>query len=1099
MKNFTHARALVCLLTVLLLTGKLYAQQKKDALKGIVQNEKKESLVGVSVTIQNKAAGFNKTVQTDEKGIFVLGTLAVGGPYSFTFTYAGYEKKVLTGYQYNEGEEISLAVQLAPLPKQLDEVVVVGYGTQKKVTVTGAVTTLTSRELQQSPASNLTNALAGRLPGLTANQFAGGEPGNDKSQILIRGSGTYGGSTAPIVIVDGIERDFSNLDANEVESFTILKDASATAVYGIRGANGVIIVTTKRGRTSEKAVVSFKSSAARSSLIRVPEYLGSADYAMLYNEARINDNPGANPASLGLFSDQQIENFRKAKGDNSDGLGYNIDLLDYAFKPNWMQNYNLTVAGGTNKARYFVLAGYMNQQGNLNHTEKDKYNSSSAYKRYNFRSNIDINVTDNWYVRLDLGAQIGDRNTPGVFSRDNSLPTVKNIIMLANTQAPYYPIVLQNNNNPANAAKIANFPNGMLFGDALYRWNILGELSRAGFSQEKSTAMQGAFIMGLKLDAITKGLKVEGTFSYDFNNLSYIDRSTAIDKDGYKQYATYGYFAPNVGSNVYMNGGKYEGVYSGRRDVDNTLNNALNNGNNTSRIFTMIKLDYARSFGLHNVTGLVLGTRELRTIGSQVAFANQGLSARATYNYDERYLAEVNLGYNGSENFAKGKRYGFFPAFSAGWIVSNEKFMKNVSWLDLLKLRGSFGLVGNDQIAGSRFLYLQNFVPGGSNDYYFGSDYANLYNSSNRISEDKLANPDITWEKAQKTNIGIDIAILKKRLNISFDIFFEHRYDILTDLSTNDKIGFPQVFGKAAPLINTGIVNNRGFDFEISWSDGIGKHFNYRIRPNFSFARNKIKYMREVARVYPWTYRTGQRLGQQFGYVFDGFVQDQAEADDITNNARQFGKVIPGDIKYKDLNGDGKITLLEDQMALGHPRTPEIQFGIPIDLSYKNFDLSFLFQGAANSSIFLSTSAVWDFPAITNIQSEGDRTGKVKPMHLQRWKPGLSAKENANAKYPALHYGPYENNKLTGNNFNSSFFMYDGQYLRLKNVEIGYNLPQALIRKWKLQKVRFYVQGSNLITWDKLKDVDIDPEVGDGNGYWYPINKVINFGFEISL
>ncbi|WP_315824542.1 SusC/RagA family TonB-linked outer membrane protein [Paraflavitalea speifideaquila] len=667
-------------------------------------------MAGVSVTIQNRAAGFSKTVQTDEKGIFALSTLTVGGPYSFAFSYAGYEKKLLTGYQYNEEEEISLAVQLAPLPKQLDEVVVVGYGTQKKVTVTGAVTTLTSRELQQSPASNLTNALAGRLPGLIASQFSGGEPGNDKSTLLIRGSGTFGGSTAPIVIVDGIERDFSNLDPNEVETFTILKDASATAVYGVRGANGVIIVTTKRGKTSDKAVVSFKSSVARSSLIKVPEYLGSADYAMLYNEARLNDNPGANPASLGLFSDQQIENFRKAKGDNSDGLGYNLDLLDYAFKPNWMQNYNLTVAGGTNRARYFVLAGYMNQKGNLNHTIDDQYNTGSAYKRYNFRSNIDINVTDNWYVRLDLGAQIGDRNTPGVFNRDNSLPTVKNIIMLANTQAPYLPITLQNNNNPANAGKIANFPNGMLFGDALYRWNILGELSRAGFSQEKSTAMQGAFIMGLKLDAITKGLKIEGTFSYDFNNISTIDRSTAIDKDGYKQYATYAYFAPNAGANVYMNGGKYEGVYTGRRDVDNTLNNGLNNGNNTSRMFAMVKLDYARSFGLHNVTGLLLGTRELRTIGNQVPFANQGLSARATYNYDERFLGEINMGYNGSENFAKGKRYGFFPAIAAGWILSNEKFMKDVSWIDFLKIRGSFGMVGNDQISGNRFSYIQ-FLP----------------------------------------------------------------------------------------------------------------------------------------------------------------------------------------------------------------------------------------------------------------------------------------------------------------------------------------------------------------------------------------------------
>jgi TonB-linked SusC/RagA family outer membrane protein len=1090
MKRFTYLQAMACLLVLVLLScAQSLVAQEKDALKGIVQNEKKEPLAGVTVAIQNKKADFNVTVQTDDKGIFVLHSLPKGGPISFTFTYLGYDQKILDGYQYHEGEQISLAVQLVPAPKLLDEVVMVGYGTQKKATVTGAVTSLSSKELQQSPASNLTNMLAGRLAGLTANQFSGGEPGADKSDILIRGLSTYSGNTAPIVLVDGIERDFSNLDPAEVESFTILKDASAQAVFGIRGANGVIIVTTKRGRTTDKVSVNFKSAAALHTLIRVPEYLGAADYAMLYNEARINDNPGIDPANLGLFSQQQIDNFRKAKGDNSDGLGYNTDILGYAFKPNWQQNYSLSISGGSSKARYFVLAGFLNQQGNLNHVEKDRYNSSSAYKRYNFRSNIDIDVTRSWYVKLDLGAQIGDRNTPGVFSRENSLATVKNIIMLGNTQAPIYPIVLENNSHPANAGKVANFPNGMLFGDALYRWNVLGELSRAGFSQEKSTAMQGTFTTGLKLDKVTKGLKVEGTFSYDFNNVSWIDRSTPIDKDGYKQYATYAVFAPTTGTAPYMNGGHFDGVYTGRRDVDNTLNNGLNNGSNTSRIFTMIRLDYNRSFGNHNLNAMVLGTRQQRTIGNQVAFGNQGLSSRIAYNYDERYLAELDAGYNGSENFAQGKRYGLFPAISAGWVVSNEKFMENILWIDLLKFRGSFGLVGNDQIGSARFLYIQTSAPGGSNDYH----------SSNRISEGDLANPDITWEKARKTNIGIDLGLLNKRLNITFDVFFEHRYDILTNLADKDKIGFPQVFGKPAPLVNSGIVNNRGFDFEISWSDKIGKNFRYRLRPNFSFARNKIMYMREVVRQYPWTVRTGQRLNQPFGYVFDHFVQDQAEADDITNNGRQFGKVIPGDLRYKDLNGDGKITQLEDQVALGHPRTPEIQFGVPMDFSYKNFDISFLWQGAANTSIFLSTSAVWDFPAITNIQSEGDRIGKVKPMHLQRWKPGLSAKDNANAKYPALHYGSYENNKLTGNNFNSSFFMYDGKYLRLKNMEIGYSLPQHLMKRWGLQRVRLYAQGANLLTFDKLQDVDIDPEMGNSDGYWYPITKVYNFGLEISF
>ncbi|AXY78419.1 SusC/RagA family TonB-linked outer membrane protein [Paraflavitalea soli] len=1042
-------------------------------VKGKVKDKNGHPLAGVTVSIVGAKGG----VTTDENGNF---TISVPENGLLSFSFVGFKTENIRVGKDNKILDISLTPEIAALT----DVVIVGYGTQKKVSVVGAITSIGTAELRQSPTTNLSNALAGRMAGLMVNQFSGGEPGVDQSEVFIRGIATYntGNSQKPLVMVDGIERDYQYLNPEEVETFSILKDASATAVYGVRGANGVILVTTRRGRIMDKPNVTFKAAAGLSSPVKFPEYLGSADYAALYNEARLNDNPATTAA---LFTPAQIENYRKAKGDNSDGLGYNIDLFDYAFKPSIQQDYNLNIQGGNKSVKYFMMAGYTNQDGNYKHTKLGPNNTNAIFKRYNFRSNIDINITQDFYARLNLGGRIQNRLAPGT--------TAARVVNIANTQPSIYPVILENNDNPANKTFIAKHPEGLLFGTQLYRYNILGELAYSGFINEYKTFMDGSFALGHKLDFITKGLTFEVQFSYDTESGNTVDRTIPHESEGYREYGGYATFYPKDGVDVLMNGGHYQGAYaSPRRTENNTMNNGFDarTPQPQRKNNLQLTLNYARSFGLHNVTALLLGTRQRRTYQNDVPFGNQGIAFRTTYNYDDRYLLELNAGYNGSESFAKGRRYGLFPAVAAGWIISNESFMKKTTWIDYLKLRGSFGLVGSDQLPGERFGYLQFYNVNGDT-YNFGTDLSGGVPAN--VFEAPLANPLLTWEKAKKANIGIEVRVLKNRLSFSADVFKEHRYDILTNL--NNEYGsrnVSAVVGQSAPQLNLGIVDNKGFDLEIGWTDNIGKSFSYYIRPNISFARNKIVFINERDRIAPdgksvsYVQRTGTRIKEQFVYVFDHFVADQAEADRLNAAVYQkWGKLIPGDVVYKDQNGDGQITDQEDRVAMGHPRNPELQFGIPMGVSYKGFDLSILFQGATNTSVQLTNAAAYDFPTYGQ-----DIIGRVKNIHMNRWTPATAA----TATYPALHYGTHNNNK----NPNSSLFLADGTYLRLKNLEVGYSIPITFLKKFGATKTRFYLQGLNLFTWDKLSDFDVDPETNTG-GDWYPIQKVINFGVYVTF
>lgn len=1050
-------------------TAKVQAtQSNKITVSGTVLDKTtNDPLIGVSVVVKGVA---NAGTITDMDGKFTLKLPYAEAP--LVFSYLGYQPQEIV-----PGAKKELTVLLQEDTKALQEVVVVGYTKQRKETMIGSVATITTKDLTQSPTANINNALAGRLPGLIVNQYAGGEPGVDQSELFIRGKATYGNQSA-IVIVDGIERDMSYLAPDEIETFTILKDASATAAYGIRGANGVIVITTKRGKAAEKATVNLKASIGINQPIGFPEYLGSADYATLYNEARLNDAKmtGADISSLNLFSQQAIDNFRRAKGDNSDGLGYDWDYYDFAFKPGLQEDVSLSIRGGTDKVRYYVLANYFSQGGNYKYSNAGEYDSQTKFTRYNFRSNIDININRYLSTRLDLGARITDRNAPGT--------TAGRLMTICATQPPYLPILVEENAHPQNEEYIQQNPRGMLYGDNIYRYNLLGELSRTGYLNEKNTYLNGSFAMNLDMEFLTKGLKAEVMFSYDASEGRWINRKLDTYKDGYREYPKYATFMPIEGSDAYMAGGHYTGAYKtgNKYDIDQTIGNGFSHNASDGRTYIQARLDYNRLFSnRHEVTAMLLANRGNRTVNNELAYHSQGITGRFAYYYNQKYLMEFNFGYNGSENFAPGKRYGFFPAGSIGWVVSEEEFMKKASWIDFLKVRASYGLVGSDNVS-SRFPYLAFY--GGGSGYDFGNNFGTNVGGT---SEGNLANANLTWEKARKLNVGIDFTTLNQRLALTIDAFYEYRFDIITDMNSDGIMGYPDIVGKDAALQNLGEVSNRGVDIELSWNDKIGKDFRYYIRPNLTFSRNRLEYKAEVARKNSWRKETGKRLYENFVYVFDHFVADQEEADRLNKIGYQpWGQLIPGDVVYKDLDRNGVIDD-EDRTAMGNPRSPELMFGIPFGFQYKNFDFSVLLQGATKSSILLNGAAVFDFP-----QFEQDKIGRVKKMHLDRWTPETAA----TAKYPALHYGTHDNNK----NGNSSLFLYDASYLRLKNVEIGYNVSPKLLRKFHVQQARIYVPGLNLLTFDKLGDVDIDPETKSGDGAsWYPIQKVFNFGIDITF
>lgn len=1006
-------------------------KQETRKISGVIIDKSKDPLIGVSV----KIVGTTRGSITDIDGAF---SLDVSPNDILEISYIGFETQ-----RIKIDTKDRLMVELQEAAAELGELVVVGFGTQKKETVTGAISGVSTKDLLQSSQANISNSLGGRIPGLLSVQRSG-EPGADASQLLIRGVGTFAGDEQPLIMVDGIEvYNMNDIDPNEIMSLSILKDASATAVYGVRGANGVILVTTKRGELG-KPKISFSSNIAISDFPILPKSMSSYDYAQAYNKAQAYDyysQLSYNPR----YSDEAIEAYRTG----SDPLFYpNMDWYDYMLKDFSTQTQtNINISGGTERVKYFVSLGYFTQNGMLDTSIYDPgYNYQIQFKRYNMRSNFDINIAKNLLLSLDISNQMGNLQSPNW--------STKQIMESLNSTPPNAtPGVIDN--------KVITLTE--LFGKAT---NPAGPYTRGWKSNyENNLNLSARFVY--KMDYLLKGLSVRGAISYRNNSTEskkYNDRGITYD------------------ARRLTDGGV---IYVPSTDPGK-INYEGGNDRHT-QVYNELGVEYSKKMDLHNVTGLVLynqGKLFKPSLAYNIPNGYQGLVGRLTYSFNSRYLAEFNIGYNGTENFAPGKRFGVFPAYSLGWIVTEESFIPENNILTFLKLRGSHGTVGNDKIGGDRFLYLSStYVYPTTSSWYFG-EVAQTYVKYPISEESKVGNPDLTWEKSVKWNVGADIKFWNDRIGLTIDYFNENRDNILCNKNTVPSIiGIPQ---DMLPAYNLGRMKNSGWDGEISFHDKIG-NFNYFVKGNFTYAHNKILEQDEVIRNEDYLYRTGLRFKQFFGYVADGIFNSWEEVNSAERPdyvmANNDNKIQPGDIRYVDINGDGKVNE-DDMVPIGYSTFPEIMYGIALGGSYKNFDFSILFQGASHVSNMPSRRIMRGF-----YENTGANNDLLKSWSYERY---LNGQEIVYPRYGTTGVG---HNYVT-----STYWLEDASYIRLKNMEIGYTLKNNFLKRAGIGSVRFYANGSNLLTWTDMLPGQ-DPEVINEsvNEEPYPVTRVFNLGFNINF
>lgn len=1009
------------------------AQGQPMKVEGTVIDEKGEPLIGV--TIIEKSNKSNGAI-SDLNGDF---SLQVSSPSStLLFTYVGYKPKE---YPVNK---LSSKIMMVEDLHYLEEVVVIGYGIQKKETVVGAVASVSGKELVKVPVANVSNALAGRLPGVTFIQ-RGGEPGYDQSSINIRGMGTMNDSS-PLIIVDGVERSsMEGIDMNEIESVNVLKDAAMTAVYGIRGANGVIILTTKIG-TESKPTVSLSLNTSVQTPTIMPKFLNSYDYALLKNEGYLNDHPDGKP----IFSDTDLQKFK----DGSDPIFYpNSERYKSLVKDiSFMHQINANVRGGTKLVRYFVSLGYLNQGGQYDVKELKSLNlgfdPNPKYQRYNLRSNFDIQMTKDLSASIKLGNQIGKEHFPGTSAYNVFFSLLQNPPMVSPGVVDGK-LVTSYINDPLSAVGGRGTSSSSILGANGYAENLTNTFNMN---------------VSLKYDLgslITKGLSIRATYAYDHYYKRWENRPKTID--------TYSILEdPDTGENRFIQTG-YEGAfgYNGGTDV------------NRAEYFETA-LEYNRIFNeVHKVGGLFLYNQRKvynPSLTYSVPAGMQGVVGRATYAYASKYLGEISIGYNGSENFPKNKRYGFFPAFSIGWVLSEEPFFPKCDYVNYIKLRGSYGETGNDKLGSNRFLYLLGAYEYGSGSYMFGTTGLDKQKYTSAW-EGKLGNPDVTWERAIKCNYGIDLYLFRNKLSINADYFTEKRNDILINRQT-----IPTFTGiTSLPAANIGRVKNHGYEIDFKWRDKI-QDVEYWFGGNFSYARNKVLYKEEAMKEYPWMMQTGFPIGQQYAYKTEGFFNYK---EDIYN--RPFysfygNKVQQGDIKYIDINGDGIIDS-KDVVPVGYSEYPEINFGINMGLSWKNFDLSILLQGCNNVTVFQTGEIGFAFFNDWSMTLE---------EHKNRW---TQERFDNGEKITMPRLSNMGNS--SPNSENSDFWLHNARYLRLKNIEIGYTIPQSMLKKIYLKSLRVYANGNNLFTWTPLKNYD--PETASGRGFIYPQMAVFNLGLNLTF
>ena len=891
----------------------------------------------------------------------------------------------------------------------------VAYGIQPKWMTTGAVSSVKGNELK-SFVPNIANMLNGQIPGLVVQQW-GCEPGADSPAMNARGVNTYGSGTGLFIVIDGFqstEAYFQQLTPQEIESITLLKDASATAIYGSKGANGVLLITTKRG-TSDKIKINFSIQSGFQQPLRLPEFLGAYDYATLYNEALVND--GKSP----FYTPMDLEAY---KTGNDPIFHPDVDWYGTILrKAAPITNYNFTASGSNEYFRYFVLLNVLDDRslyrkaGNVS-----DFSKNGTYTRYNFRTNIDVKLSKRLQGAVTLGGTIEDKTNPGTSENTSGM-----FDLMSSIAPNAFPVYVST---------------GMYGGNSMYS-NPLGDLMQTGYTSYNGRSLQAIFQLKGDLGFITPGLSVNGAVGFNTYFKSYSKKS--------RQYARYSVDRDNADEIIYTTYGQNTSLAGDESSSSQWRDYSL-----------QASLNYNRTFnGLHNIDAIYLGSyNDYVVTGTDLSYKNIAMGGRVTYSYDKRYIGEFSFGYNGTENFPKGHRFGFFPAGSLGWILSNEAFLKGNPILNYLKLRASYGIVGNDNIGGIRYMFDQ---------YYDGYGYhlGNSNNVQDGLVQGKLANPDVTWEKEKKFNVGFEATLVNK-IDVSFDYFIQKRSNILSQPYRT----VPDYLGISRPDINIGKVGNKGLETSIRYN-GIGKKdLTYFVETSLWYAKNKVVYNAEAILENEYLYGTGRIVGQPFVLEAIGFFKDE---DDILKSPTQtFTDVRPGDIKYKDQNKDGKIDS-NDYYPIGYTSMPQITLGLHGGITFKGFDMDIFFQGAANRTVYCGGKYYHAF----------QNDAKVSSIALGRWTPETAE----TATYPRLSS---ENNL---NNYQaSSFWQKNGNFLKLRSLEIGYTLPFQLSRKINLEKVRIFANGTNLFSLDHM-DGFTDPETMSG----YPALRIISFGLSIQL
>ncbi|MDP4240281.1 MAG: TonB-dependent receptor [Bacteroidota bacterium] len=992
-------------------------------VSGTVLDKEKNALPGVSVKVVGEETSRNTVSDVD--GHFYLNVPDKSSV--IEFSYIGYKTQ-----RIKVGNEINFSVILEEDVKSLNEVVVTGYGSQKKLSVVGAIETLEPQKLQVGSTRSLSNNLAGQVAGLIAVTRSG-EPGYDNSNFWIRGIASFSGTTTPLVLVDGIERDLNNIDPSEIESFSVLKDASASAMYGVRGANGVIIINTKRGSVGPPTV-DLRVEHSISEPTQLPQFIGGADYMELLNE--LKEDKSQLP-----YSQEQIDKTR---------YGYDKDLYPDV---NWMDEItkkyaystrsNLTVSGGSNFLRYSLVASLYNEQGIVATDKTLPYDTDIKLNRYNMRSNVDLDITKTTTLRLNVGGYLQNRHAPNC--------SIDDLFSDAFTTSPIvYPARYSDGTIPV----IANRVNPWALG------------TQSGYQININTQLQSLFSLEQNLKMLTPGLKAKFTFSFDSYNYSgrirnqnptYYNVATGRDEEGNLTHTVLSYGDESLG---FSNSGGY----------------------GTKNMYLEGNMTYNRTFGKHDIDALFLYNQQSYDDGSVQPYRKQGIAGRLSYVYDRRYITEVNFGYNGSENFAKGQRFGFFPSLALGWLISEEPFMQSFKGtISKMKLRGSYGKVGNDNIGGRRFAYITTIYTG-QGSYQWG-DNGQVNRSG--ITEGDIGVNNLTWETSWKSDLGYELGLWNGAFELQVDLFKEKRSNIFMQRST-----IPTQAGYiTTPWANYGKVTNRGVDASLNYNKKIDNDWSVGLRSTFSYAINKIDEIDEPeGRIGTYRAITGRSMNTLWGLQAERlFTTDDFDA----NGNLKFGipaqsvgaaTVRPGDIKYKDMNGDGIITDA-DEGYIGGTADPRIVYGFGGSIVFRNWDLNVFFQGVGDTHRIIGGSSYF-LPG-----SGQGLLGNIYSNYQDRW---TEENQSQNVFWPRLSESPNQQNYRA-----STWWKKDMSFLRCKTIEMGYSLPKSMINKLHSNNIRLYISGNNLFCISKFKMWD--PELASGDGLKYPPMRSVMFGLDLNF